>query len=80
MVIIQSVQMPYIWDLIFHQMNPLIMPHPPPYSVGWGLTLIGVLVLCASEGIAVKRLTAMNKAIIDHYYNLLEEVNVATCR
>ena len=31
------------------------------------------LVLRAGEGIAFKRLAAMNKEIIDHYYNLLEE-------
>jgi len=31
------------------------------------------LVLHAGEGIAFKQLAAMNKEIIDHYYNLLEE-------
>ena len=31
------------------------------------------LVLRAGEGIAFKRLAAINKGTIDHYYNLLEE-------
>ena len=31
------------------------------------------LILCAGEGIAFKRLAAMNKETIDHYYSLLEE-------
>ena len=56
--------------------NKLSLDNPIVVSHGWWDRFCQRhlhLILCAGEGIAFKRLAAINNGTIDHYYNILEE-------